>query len=276
MRLRQRLEPQVELARHLRDLDLVRGQALGVHVRQLRHRAARTTRPVPRRGRRRRSGRSRARPRSSGAQTGSSVHQRSTTRHSSRTTSTPWRFTRRGDPSKRSSTRAGRGCVQSRGTRSARCSGIRDQGATSTTLATAPAPALARTWRRPSRRRLCTLVSFRPDQRELAAVRLRQREQLDPERENGCGELCELRPERRSQNAPLRTGLAQRHGATPRASPDEPRRERDLADLSPAALGAGEDPVEECRQRPPEGELVARAPPGTRAARRSPPAACGP
>src|SRR5262249_15145790 len=46
------------------------------------------------------------------------------------------------------------GLVQSRGTRSARCSGIRDQGAPSTTPATAPAPALARTWRRPSRRRL--------------------------------------------------------------------------------------------------------------------------
>src|SRR6185503_3155490 len=41
----------------------------------------------------------------------------------------------------------------SRGTTSALASGIRDQGATSTTLPTAPPPALARTCRRPSRRR---------------------------------------------------------------------------------------------------------------------------
>src|SRR5581483_1992806 len=42
---------------------------------------------------------------------------------------------------------------QSRGTSSERCSGSRDHGATSTTVATAPAPALARTWRRLSCRR---------------------------------------------------------------------------------------------------------------------------
>src|SRR5581483_11840997 len=43
------------------------------------------------------------------------------------------------------------GCVQSsRGTSSARASGIRDHGATSTTDETPPAPTAARTWRRPS------------------------------------------------------------------------------------------------------------------------------
>src|SRR5262249_13392869 len=46
-----------------------------------------------------------------------------------------------------------RGVQSSRGTSSARCSGIRDHGATSTTVQIAPWPALARTWRRPSRRR---------------------------------------------------------------------------------------------------------------------------
>ena len=40
----------------------------------------------------------------------------------------------------------------SRGTKSARVSGMRDQGATSTTVQTEPEPVLARTWRRPSRR----------------------------------------------------------------------------------------------------------------------------
>src|SRR5204862_2916532 len=45
----------------------------------------------------------------------------------------------------------GRRRIQSsRGTSSARCSGIRDQGATSTTEQTAPEPAPARTCRRPS------------------------------------------------------------------------------------------------------------------------------
>src|SRR6266571_357369 len=42
----------------------------------------------------------------------------------------------------------------SRGTKSARVSGIRDHGATSTTVQTEPEPVLARTWRRPSLRRL--------------------------------------------------------------------------------------------------------------------------
>ena len=75
--------------------------------------------------------------------------------------------------------------------------------------------------------------------------------------ERGRGELCELRPERRPQRPPLRRRLAERHGATPRAAADESRRERDLADRPPAALGAGEDPVEQCRQCAAEGQLVA-------------------
>src|SRR5581483_11688473 len=46
------------------------------------------------------------------------------------------------------------GCVQSsRGTSSARASGMRDHGATSTTVETPPAPTAAFTWRRPSRSR---------------------------------------------------------------------------------------------------------------------------
>src|SRR5437763_1451974 len=44
-------------------------------------------------------------------------------------------------------------CQSSRGTNIARASGIRDHGATSTTWLTEPVPVLARTWRRPSRRR---------------------------------------------------------------------------------------------------------------------------
>src|SRR5947209_4835136 len=42
----------------------------------------------------------------------------------------------------------------SRGTNKARVSGMRDHGATSTTLQTEPEPVLADTWRRPSLRRL--------------------------------------------------------------------------------------------------------------------------
>src|SRR5947207_14647594 len=41
----------------------------------------------------------------------------------------------------------------SRGTKSARVSGIRDHGATSTTVQTEPEPVLARTWRSPSLKR---------------------------------------------------------------------------------------------------------------------------
>ena len=47
-----------------------------------------------------------------------------------------------------------RGIQSSRGTNSARVSGIRDHGATSTTVFTEPGPVLARTWRRPSLRRV--------------------------------------------------------------------------------------------------------------------------
>src|SRR5581483_7369319 len=51
----------------------------------------------------------------------------------------------------------GPGRVQSsRGTSSARVSGMRDHGATSTTVETPPAPTAARTWRRPSRSRPCS------------------------------------------------------------------------------------------------------------------------
>src|SRR5581483_4951121 len=100
------------------------------------------------------------------------------------------------------------------------------------------------------------LFPFGPDERELAALRGGEGEQLDAEREDGRRELCELRPERRPENSPLRRRLAQRQRAPPRATADEPRRERDLADRSPAALGAGEDPVEQCVQGAPERELV--------------------
>src|SRR5581483_6973658 len=100
------------------------------------------------------------------------------------------------------------------------------------------------------------LVPRRRREGELTAARLGQRKQLDPQGEHRCGKLRELRPERRPQSFPLRARLAQRHRAPPRAAADEPREERDLADLPPAALGAGEDPVEQCRQGPPESELV--------------------
>src|SRR5262249_30984879 len=45
----------------------------------------------------------------------------------------------------------GAGDYSSFGTRSARLSGTRDHGATSTTVQTEPEPVLARTWRKPSR-----------------------------------------------------------------------------------------------------------------------------
>src|SRR5690348_11400680 len=50
--------------------------------------------------------------------------------------------------------RGNRLVYSSRGTSSARASGIRDHGATSTTVQTEPEPVLARTWRSPSRRRV--------------------------------------------------------------------------------------------------------------------------
>src|SRR5260221_9691394 len=101
------------------------------------------------------------------------------------------------------------------------------------------------------------LVALRANERELTAFRLSQREQLQAQGENRCGELCELRPECRPQCPPLHARLAERQRSTPRAPADQSRRQRDLADLSPAALGTREDPVEQCRERPPEGQLVA-------------------
>src|SRR5947207_8043068 len=48
------------------------------------------------------------------------------------------------------------GVQSSRATSSARCSGILDHGATSTTVQTPPSPVLAFTWRRPSRSIPCS------------------------------------------------------------------------------------------------------------------------
>ena len=139
---------------------------------------------APRRGRRRRSRRSRARPRSSGGRRGSSVHQRSTTRHSSRTSDDAAAVHPARRPVEPLLDERRPRCVQSsRGTSSARCSGIRDHGATSTTVATAPAPALARTWRRPSFSRSSKLFALRPDELELLARRSRRARAARPQRE---------------------------------------------------------------------------------------------
>src|SRR6478735_8727089 len=222
----------------------------------IRRLSARTTRRVPRRGRRRRSARSRARPRSSAG------------RPAPPSTSGPAPAIPRGRPRPPDDSpgAAFRRIALRRVPAWARSvSGyeqrsllgnprpgrdLHDAGDCACTRARAHlAQALPET--------ASTLVPLRPDQRELAAGRLGQRDQLEPECEHRCGELRELRPERRPQYPPLRARLAQRHRPPPRASADEPRRERDLADLPPTALGAREDPVEQCRQRPPEGQLVA-------------------
>ena len=80
--------------------------------------SGRTMTPPRHRGRRTRSRPTRVRRRSSGGRP-ALVHQRSTTRHSSRRTATGWRLTLTGDPSKAASTRTALGAFSRRAERTA-------------------------------------------------------------------------------------------------------------------------------------------------------------
>ena len=158
------------------------------------------------------------------------------------------------DPSKvRLDERGARGVQSSRGTSSARCSGIRDHGATSTTVQTAPEPVLARTWRRPSLRR-APARRPRPGRARAAARRLRELDELEPQLPAPAARPASARA--RPQPVALGRRVAQRDRSPPRAAADEPRRQRELATRA-AALLPGEQPVEQDAERTPERELVA-------------------
>ena len=132
--------------------------------------------------------------------------------------------------------------------KSARASGIRDHGATSTTVQTLPPPVLARTWRRPSFSRAAELCARRADELELTPGVLGQLDELDPELEHGRGQLGELRAERDPDAVALGRGLAQRERSPPGAAADEPCRERDLAHEPPARSGRPSSALDEGRR----------------------------
>ena len=144
----------------------------------------------------------------------------------------------------------------SRGTNSARVSGIRDHGATSTTVQTEPEPVLARTWRSPS---LSRLRSSAPggEQLELAPGGLGQLDELEPELEHGSRQLGEPRCERDADAVGVGARLAQRQRPPPGAAADELRRERDLADEAVAPLGPCERRLDERAERAAQRQLVA-------------------
>ena len=114
---------------------------------------------------------------------------------------------------------------------------------------------LARTWRRPSLRRLrssapaASSSSCRP-------VGLRQLDELEPELEDGSRQLREPRRERDADAVGLGARLAQGQRPPPRAAADEPRRERDLAHEAVAALGSRERRLDERAERAAQRQLV--------------------
>ena len=142
----------------------------------------------------------------------------------------------------------------SRGTNSARVSGIRDHGATSTTARPTPTPCrshLAQAFAEPARARPP------PVGRARAAPPAIRR--APPPRAGARGqarELEQLRPERRPQPRPLGGRLAEGDRPPPRAAADEPRRERRLPQRPSRPLRPREQPVEERAERSPERQLV--------------------
>ena len=149
------------------------------------------------------------------------------------------------------------GSFSRRAVRAARAaSGIRDHGATSTTVQPRPQPVLARTWRRPSLRRRLRARPRPPDELELLPRRLRQLDQLEPESSDGCGQLRELRPERRrSRRAPPSARAASPSAATSRRRRAAPRARP--CGRPPARSGRASSRSSSAAERAPEGQLVA-------------------
>src|SRR4051812_29018783 len=178
--------------------------------------------------------------------TGSSVHQRSTTRHSSRTTATGERFTRFGDPSTCASTRTPSGAFKRRAgeastpplvgvasdalvvSRNQQCSLLGqarprsdlDDGADgSGTGARAHLPqAFAQVG--------AQLVALGPDELELVADRLGEHERLEAQHHRGRGQLGKLEADCRAQASWIGGGGAEGGRPPPPAAADEapPRR----------------------------------------------------
>src|SRR5919201_972917 len=96
------------------------------------------------------------------------------------------------------------------------------------------------------------LRALRADELELVADRLRQLTPLEPEPGPRRRQPRELRAERPAQPVALRRRVAQRHGTPPRSPADEFCRQRELPHRTVAALRPGEEPVEECSERPAE------------------------
>ena len=147
-------------------------------------------------------------------------------------------------------------CYSSRGTNSARASGIRDHGATSTTAQTEPDPVLRTHLTQPFPEPPAELLAGGRDERELAAHVLGELDRLEPQLDDRRGDLGELRARAPRAGGLVCGRLAQRDGAAPGAAADEPRRERRLAQRPSCPLRPGEQPLEQRAERAPQRQLV--------------------
>src|SRR5438105_8968970 len=100
------------------------------------------------------------------------------------------------------------------------------------------------------------LGAFGTDELELLADRLRELDDLEAEPGQRRRQLGELRPKRDPQTVARRRRVAERDRAPPRSPADELCRQRELPHSAVAALRPGEEPVEECPERPAERQLV--------------------
>ena len=117
-------------------------------------------------------------------------------------------------------------------------------------------PVLALTWRSPSRSRPSELLALRRDERELVADVVGELDRLEPELDDGRGDLRELRPERRAQ--PASSAVASRSVAVRRQEPPPTSRAetRHLAERPARPLRPCEQPVEQRPERTPQRQLV--------------------
>ena len=234
------------------------GEVLARHdlvIRQPR-RSAGTTRRSPRPGRPRRSARSRAAPRSSAAPPAPPSTSGRPPATPPAAAATRTRSTAAGTPVLAGHERRARLVQSSRGTRMARVSGMRDHGATSTTVQTASSPTAARACRSPTRRRSRSRLPR--GRTSSACVPTDSVSSPSSSRSSavGAGSSASFGRQREPKAVGLRRRLAQRQRAPPGAAADELRREGELPRGPAGPLRAGEQALDERRQRPRERQLV--------------------
>jgi hypothetical protein len=88
------------------------------------------------------------------------------------------------------------------------------------------------------------------------AHRLRELDELEPERGDGRGQLYELRSKRRADAGQVGRRLSQGDGPPPGRSAHEPRRERELPRRPPHPLLTREHTLDEHGEAPPKRVLV--------------------